>query len=59
MTDSNLLFEFIVVIVEIGDFMLNLSVGAIVLKVIIPRLISFAKRVKLSSLKKQCHISGE
>lgn len=28
MTDSNLLFEFIVVIVEMGAFMLYLSVGA-------------------------------
>lgn len=42
MTDLEL-FEFIVVIIEIGAFMLILTLGAVVLEVIIPRLLNIIK----------------
>lgn len=44
MTDAEF-FEFIVVLVEIGAFMMILSVGAVVLEVIIPKLVKLVKRI--------------
>ena len=47
-------FEFIVVLIEIGAFMMILSVGAVVLEVIIPKLTRrIAVRAKIRKLKRR------
>lgn len=56
MTDAEF-FEFIVVLVEIGAFMMILSVGAVILEVIYPKLVKLVKRiavrVKIRKLKRR------
>lgn len=56
MTDSEL-FELVIVMIEIGVFMLVLTLGAVVLEVIIPKLVKLVKRIavriKLRKIKRR------
>lgn len=45
MTDSDLLFEFIIVMIELTAFVAYLSVGAVILEVIVPRLVVIIKSI--------------
>ena len=57
MTDSDILFEFVVVIVELATFMVYLSIGAVILEVICPKLVKLVKRIavltKIRKLKRR------
>lgn len=45
MTDSEMFYEFIVVMVELTAFVAYLSVGAVISEVIVPRLVVIIKRI--------------
>lgn len=56
MTDAEFV-EFIIVVIELGVFMLYLSVGAVILEVIYPKLVKLVKqiaiRVKIRKIKRR------
>ena len=43
MTEFDLFFEFIIVIIELAAFMIVLIIGAVILEVIVTRIITFLK----------------
>lgn len=57
MTDSEMFYEYIVVMVELTAFVAYLSVGAVILEVIVPKLLKLVKRiavwVKIRKIKRR------